>query len=63
MVWNMVLSGMKVVIVPDSSESPIGATGASGFPFSYVCDHLRPCLITSTVILDDSALTQDTPTP
>jgi len=66
--WNSVLvkiswSGLKVVLVPVRSESPMTASGATGTPFLYSWKWTCPSRLISTLSHSETALTADTPTP
>src|SRR6267143_3561514 len=77
MTGNISLSGANRVTVPVTFDgSRHGTTGGSGswgfvivrtavvgFPRSYDCVKILPSRWTSTVMLDASAFTTDTPTP
>ena len=62
-VWKIVPSGLKVIIVPDLSEFPIISTAVTGFPFSYSCLKILPSLMITAERCAESAFTHETPTP
>ena len=56
-------SGVKVMVVPVSSASPMISSGVTTSPREKVMRYTWPFRRTSAVRLVDRALTTDTPTP
>ena len=56
-------SGLKVICVPVSSQSPVTLSGETGTPFSKVCSWIFPSRWMVTFIHSETAFTADTPTP
>ncbi len=62
----MSCEAQKVIVVPVRSPGSIGRTcsrSPSGTPRLKVWRHRWPRFFTSTISVDDSALTTETPTP
>ena len=62
-VVNIVLSGVKVIIVPLIFVSPVFLTSSNGFPLSYSWIYTSPSRCISAFKFADNAFTQETPTP
>src|SRR5574344_1749728 len=60
---KMLSSGLKTMVVPVESESPMICTSCRGFPQENSCIYILPFLRTSARRYVESAFTQETPTP
>ena len=56
-------SGLKVIVVPRSSQVPITSTGEVGAPLLYDWRNILPSRWISAMSSVESAFTHETPTP